>query len=329
MIITKTPFRVSFVGGGSDLKEFYQHFPGAVLSTTIDKFVYISSHYFFDEDKVRVKYSHTETVSDVNELKHPIVKEILKKFKVKGALEVSSNADIPASTGLGSSSSFTVGMLHTLYREFRMPVSKQQLAEEACDIEIDTLKEPIGKQDQYAAAFGGLNVIRFNPPGMAVMVEPLQLEDEVFKTLENNLFMFYIGDQRKASSILAEQKENVQSKKKSDILKKMVDLVWKARDVLSRGDLNTFGEILHKNWVLKQELASKITNPKIDNLYYRAIASGAVGGKLLGAGGGGFLLFYCDKKNHKKLESEMSFLRRLEFKFEKEGSKLIYEDEKK
>lgn len=323
MIINKTPFRISFVGGGSDLESFYSKSQGAVLSTTINKFMYISSHFFFDKEKVRLKYSQTETVTNINKLKHPVVKEVLKKFKINGALEISSNADVPAGTGLGSSSSFTVGLLHNIYTTFGKFVTKKRLAKEACDIEINRLKEPIGKQDQYAAAFGGLNIIKFNPSGK-VNVEPIHLNKKTFKTLQKNLLIFYTGTQRKTASILKEQKRNIKSKDKFESQKSMVDLVWELRDSLYSNDLNEFGKIMHKNWMLKQKLASKITNPTINRLYSKALKNGAIGGKLLGAGGGGFLLFYCNEKKQKKLRSAMSSLRELKFKLENEGSKLIY-----
>jgi D-glycero-alpha-D-manno-heptose-7-phosphate kinase len=323
MIITKTPFRMSFVGGGSDLKEFYEHFQGAVLSTSINKYMYISSHKFFDEDKIRAKYSQTETVKNVNKLQHPIIKEVLKKFKVKGALEISSNADVPAGAGLGSSSSFTVGLLHNLYTIFGKFVSPRQLAEEACQIEIDKLREPIGKQDQYAVAFGGLNVIKFNTSG-SVSIEPIHLRKDIYDMLQKNLLAFYIGSQRNTRDILSEQRRNLLEQDKIDVLRRMVDLVWKLREVLYEGKLDVFGKILHENWLLKCKLASKITNIKVQRIYERALKNGAVGGKLLGAGGGGFLLFYCNPKNQKKLRNAMSGYREMDYKFENEGSKLIY-----
>ena len=323
MIITKTPFRMSFVGGGSDLKEFYEHFQGAVLSTSINKYMYISSHKFFDEDKIRAKYSQTETVKNINRLQHPIIREVLKKFKVKGALEISSNADIPAGAGLGSSSSFTVGLLHNLYTIFGKFVTPGELAEEACKIEINKLREPIGKQDQYAVAFGGLNVIKFNTSG-TVSVEPIHLRKDIYKILQKNLLAFYIGSQRNTRDILSEQRRNMLEQDKIDVLRRMVDLVWKLREVLYEGKLDVFGKILHENWLLKCKLASKITNIRVQRIYERALKNGAVGGKLLGAGGGGFLLFYCNPKNQKKLRNAMSGYREMDYKFENEGSKLIY-----
>lgn len=323
MIITKTPFRMSFVGGGSDLKEFYKHFQGAVLSTSINKYMYISSHKFFDEDKIRAKYSQTETVKNINNMQHPIIREVLKKFKVKGALEISSNADIPAGAGLGSSSSFAVGLLHNLYTVFGKFVTPRQLAEEACEIEIRKLREPIGKQDQYAAAFGGLNVIKFNTSG-TVSVEPIHLRKDIYKMLQKNLLAFYIGSPRNTRDILSEQKSNLLNRDKIDVLKRMVELVWKLREALYEGNLDEFGKILHENWLLKCTLASKIANPEIQGIYERALKKGAIGGKLLGAGGGGFLLFYCDSRRQKNLRDAMSGYREMKFEFENEGSKLIY-----
>jgi D-glycero-alpha-D-manno-heptose-7-phosphate kinase len=323
MIITRTPFRVSFVGGGSDIEEFYAQCGGAVLSTTIDKYMYIASHRFFDEDKVRVKYSKTETVTRLEELEHPILREVLGRFRVGGALEVSSNADIPAGSGLGSSSSFTVGLIHNLHVRAGKYVAKPQLAEEACDVEIRRLKEPIVKQDQYAAAFGGLNVFRFNPSG-AVSVEPIHLKADVYAALQENLLMFHTGGQRMASYVLAEQKENLRSQQKREVVKRMVGFVWELRDALYAGRLERLGQLLDKSWRLKQQLASTISNDGINRAYQQATASGALGGKLLGAGGSGFLLFYCEKKNHERLRNALAPLRELKFRFESEGSRVIY-----
>jgi D-glycero-alpha-D-manno-heptose-7-phosphate kinase len=323
MIITKTPFRVSFVGGGSDLAAFYSKSPGAVLSTTIDKFMYVSSHKFFEEDKIRIKYSQTETADHRDKINHPIVREVLNKFQIKGGVEISSNADIPAGTGLGSSSSFTVGILHNLHTVSGRFAPKSQLANEACDIEINKLKEPIGKQDQYAASFGGLNVIKFNPSG-TVDVEPIHLNKKTYETLQDNLVMFYTGAQRDTSSILTEQKNNMQQQNKFKIMQQMVSLVWEMRDALYGGDLNQFGTLLHKNWLLKQQVASNINNPQINSWYNKALQNGAIGGKLLGAGGGGFLLFYCEKEKQDKLRTALSPLKEMKFNFENEGTKLIY-----
>ena len=327
MIITRTPFRVSFIGGGSDLPDFYEKHPGAVLSTTIDKYMYISSHRFFEPDKIRVKYAKTETVSEVSDLQHPILREVFKEFNIKGGLEISSIADVPSGTGLGSSSSFTVGLLHALKVRAGATISKSNLAKEACRVEINLLKEPIGKQDQYAAAFGGLNIFEFKSDG-EVVVKPVDITRDVIQELESNLLMFYTGDQRSASSILSEQKSNIQSEDKFKALKKMVDMVDEANQALLSNRLNDFGKILHENWMLKKSLASGIANKLIDDAYIAAIEAGAIGGKLLGAGGGGFLLFYVPPSQHHAVTESLKALRKFDFKFEEEGSKLIhYSDE--
>lgn len=323
MIISRTPFRISFVGGGSDMDTFYTRHPGAVLSTSIDKYMYISSHRYFYKDQIQVKYSQTETVSNLNDLKHPLLREALRKTGITGGIEISSIADIPAGTGMGSSSSFTVGLLHNLYAINRKYITHDDLAKEACEIEIDILKEPIGKQDQYAAAFGGLNIIHFNKDG-SVRVEPLYIDNSIYQLLEENLVMFYIGNQRKASNILSEQKKNASQEDKYNTLKKMVGLVTDLRNILYTGNIEDFGKLLHENWILKQQLASKISNDEISDIYAAGIANGASGGKLLGAGGGGFMLFYCEKSKQEKLTSALKKFDRFDFHFERDGSKIIY-----
>jgi len=324
MIITKTPFRISFVGGGSDLEAFYSQHPGAVLSTSINQYMYISSHHYFEPNQVRVKYSQTETVENLADLKHPILKTVLEKFGLNG-IEISSIADIPGGTGMGSSSSFTVGLLHNLYTATGKKITKAELAKEACNIEINLLNEPIGKQDQYAAAFGNMNVIRFEKNG-TTEVTPVNISTAAKEELESNLLMFYLGTQRKASDILAEQKKNTASIDKFTALKRMVDLVYEMQKSLEEGHLNDMGKILHENWILKQQLASSISNPEISECYETALQNGATGGKLLGAGGGGFMLFYCPRDNQSKLINALSKLRRFDFKFEDKGSSVIYSD---
>jgi len=323
MIITKTPFRISFVGGGSDLEAFYSQSQGAVLSTTIDKYMYISSHKFFEEDKIRTKYSLTETVDHIDNLKHPILKTALKKFDIQGGIEISSIADIPSGTGMGSSSSFTVGVLNNLHAVVNRYASKEDLASGACEIEIDLLKEPIGKQDQYAAAYGGLNIIEFQKNGH-VSVQPVYLSSNAHTQLEKNLCLYYIGNQRSASKILAEQKKNTSQEEKFKTLQQMVNLVYELRDTLMSENLDGFGSIMHENWMMKQKLASGISNPMINEIYDTALKNGALGGKLLGAGGGGFMLFYCPENQQHKLDSALQNIRRFPFRFEQDGSKLIY-----
>ena len=325
MILTKTPFRVSIFGGGSDLEAFYGKSEGAVLSFTINKYMYISSHNYFEPNKIRVKYSQTETVDQVSELKHPILKEVLKKFDVQGGIEISSIADIPSGTGMGSSSSFTVGLLHNLYTRHHRFADKHHLGAEASDIEINKLKEPIGKQDQYAAAFGGLNVFRFKPSGQ-VQVESIHLPQEIFKKFQSQLMLFYTGVTRSASEVLTEQKNNMSADDKFKTMQKMVSLVDIGRDYLYQGRLEEFGQLMHEGWLLKKQMASKISNDGINELYDKAMSLGAIGGKLLGAGGGGFLLFMVPEEKQDHLRKNLG-LRQLPFQIEFDGSKVIYFEE--
>ncbi len=321
MIGTQTPFRMSFIGGGTDLREFYSRHQGVVLSTTIDKYMYIFMHPFFDK-RIQIKYSKTELVDHINQIKHPIIREALKKFDLDG-IDINSIADIPSGTGLGSSSTFTVGLLNALYLYTNKKVSQELLAQEACEIEIQKLNEPIGKQDQYAAAFGGLNIIRFNP-NESVDIEPIVLEKKDNKKLQDNLLLFFTGTTRKASEVLEAQKSNLQNNNsKFEAMIQMTELVENAKDRLNQCDFNGFGKILDKNWQLKKTLTNKISNSDIDDIYDHAIKNGATGGKLLGAGGGGFLLFYCNKKKQEELRNALKQLNEVSFNFETEGTKSI------
>ncbi len=325
MIISRTPFRISFLGGGSDLPSFYSKNKGAVLSTTINKYMYVSVHPFFNTKQIQLKYSETELCNSVADIKHPIIKESLKYLKLKSGLEIVSNADIPSGTGLGSSSSFTVGLLNSLYSYKEQYVSKVQLASDASRIEIEKLKEPIGKQDQYAAVFGGLNIINFNMDN-SIDIDPLSLKPSTVNSLEKNLLLFYTKIKRSASNILVEQKKNIAIKEKSNTLKKMVSLVWEAKNSLQNNDLQSFANILHQGWLLKKSLTNNITNSFIDKYYNKALRNGAIGGKLLGAGGGGFLLIYCEENKQEKLRKALSDLYELKFSFDWQGTKIIYDD---
>ena len=321
MIGTRTPFRMSFIGGGSDLREFYGKNEGCVLSTTINKYMYIFMHPYFD-NRIQVKYSKTELVDSVEKIEHPIVREALKKFKVLG-VDINSIADIPAGTGLGSSSSYTVGLLHALYNFTGQNPSAEQLAQDACELEIDILKEPIGKQDQYAAAYGGLNIIRFLSTG-EVKVEPINMSPNTYKKLQQNLLMFFTGVTRNASGVLEDQTKNmVNQSEKYDTIIQMTGLVDKAATCLKNSDLSGFGKTLHDNWELKKTLSAKISGTEIDKIYMRAMQNGAIGGKLLGAGGGGFLLFYCEPEYQQRVGDALRGLKRIDFKFEKSGSKIL------
>lgn len=321
MLITKTPFRVSFCGGGSDIATFYREYGGCVISTTINKYMYISIHPYFNPNLTALKYSKNEIVDDISKIEHRILKQVLNEMEIQG-VEIVSTADIPSGTGLGSSSSFTVGLLHTLYCYKGKYVSKARLAREACEIEIEKLKAPIGKQDQYAAAFGGLNFISFHKDD-TVSVEPIIMKKETFSTLQENLIMFYTGLTHNANTILSEQKKNILKPDKILNLKEMCNLTLQMKKALECNDLSSFSEILNESWIRKRKLASGITNPIIDDMYDLALKNGAAGGKLLGAGGGGFLLFYCEKDKQQQLEKAMG-LKRFDFQFEHDGSTVIY-----
>jgi D-glycero-alpha-D-manno-heptose-7-phosphate kinase len=318
MIITRTPFRVSFAGGGSDLREFYlQNGYGAVVSAAIQKYMYIIIHPYF-HDKIRVKYSRTEDVYSINEIQHPIVRECLRKVEIEKGLEIASFADVPAGTGLGSSSAFTVGLLNALYAYKGKVVSKEQLAYEACEIEINKLGEPIGKQDQYAVSFGNINYIKFNSDE-SVFVSPIVLSEIAKNNLEKRLCLYHVEGERKASQILLEQKNNIQDKFKN--IKNLVNLTNDLKDLLQSEKFDSIGNILHQGWLYKRELASNISNSSIDSLYDKALKYGADGGKLLGAGGNGFLLL--SSNNHENLKQYLS-LKVLPFCIDREGTKIIF-----
>jgi len=323
MIISKTPLRMSFVGGGSDLRVYYQHRYGAVISTTINKYVYITVNARFT-DNIRVGYSKIEYVKNVDEIEHNLVREALKTVDIKKGIEIVYMSDLlPAheGTGLGASSSIIVGTLHALHAFKGEYVSAETLAQEACRIEIDILKNPIGKQDQYATAYGGFNYIRFNADE-SVVVNPVIFKKEIKEELNKNLLLFYISMPKQAVDILTEQTRK--TKNNLHILDKMVEQVHEIQDALRNNDLTEFGNILHKGWMYKKQLASKITNSIIDSYYEKARKAGAIGGKILGSGGGGFLLFYCEEKHQDSVRQALSNLKETTFKFEPNGSRIIY-----
>lgn len=322
MIITRVPFRVSFCGGGSDLPAFYEKEAGCVISTTIQKYMYLTIHKNFFSNQIVLKYSKTEKVDDVNNIEHKIFKQCLKDFGITG-VEISSVADIPSGTGLGSSSSFTVALLDLLYAYNGQYASKYDLAKQACDIEIKELKKPIGKQDQFAAAFGGLNYYEFLPNG-DVRVEPIVMKEESYKKLEENLMMFYVGDEHQASVILSEQSKNMNDNKKFEAQRKMCEITRELKKEFQNNNVDALGEALHKNWLLKKSLASGISNEYIDNLYEKAINAGAIGGKLLGAGGAGFMLFYVKKENQDSVRNALKELREMEFLMDHTGASIIH-----
>lgn len=324
MIISKTPFRVSFAGGGSDLPDFYRHGYGAVVSSAIDKFVYLAIHRFF-EPRFMLKYSQTETADSIDAIKHPLIRECLRFAGTKEFLEITSFADIPSSgSGLGSSSSFSVGLLNALLAlQGRMP-SYETCAAGACDVEIERLGEPIGKQDQYAAAYGGMNYIRFNADG-SVHVDPIILDRSTRDALDDRLLLFFTGVTRKASGILAEQRQNIATdRQRFDNLARIRDQADELRAALAKGDIDALGSTMHEGWLRKKQMASGVSNPDFDAIYETARAAGAQGGKILGAGGGGFFLFYVDPARRQAVIDSLSKLRHVPMQLERQGTRIIY-----
>lgn len=328
MIITRAPFRVSFCGGGSDLPSFYEKYGGCVLSTTIRKYMYVSMHNYFHKDKISLKYSKTEEVEKYSDIQHKYYRQCLSDFEITG-VEITSMADIPAGTGLGSSSAFTVALLQLLNTYNGKYIDKYKLAKDACDVEIVKLGEPIGKQDQYAAAFGGLKFYEFFPSGF-VNVEPIVMDLASYKKLEDNLLMFYIGGVHSASEILLEQSRNLSSKggavDKIEAQKQMCKIARELKERLQENEVDAMGELLNKNWQLKKSLASGITNPFIDSVYERAMEAGATGGKLLGAGGAGFMIFYVPQEKHECVRLALSDVREMDFEMDNSGASIVFVD---
>ena len=323
MIITRTPFRISFAGGGSDLANYYEKYGGSVLSVSINKYIYLSMHPYFEDNAYLLKYSKTEHANSIEEIQHPIIKTVFDKYGIVG-VDFNSSADIPSGTGLASSSAFTVGLINLCNAYTDKYMNKQDIAELACKVEIEDLKEPIGKQDQYACACGGLNFIEFYKDGV-VDVEKLYLQSDTYHVLEKNLLMFYTGKTRAAGSILAEQKKNTtDDEAKIKNLHKMVQLSKDLKEELLKGNTNAMGEILHTGWMYKKELANGISNPDIDYYYNLAINNGALGGKLLGAGGGGFLLFYVEEQHKNRVRRALKDLKEIDFKFDTKGTSVVY-----
>jgi D-glycero-alpha-D-manno-heptose-7-phosphate kinase len=318
MIISKTPFRISFCGGGTDFREYYKKEGGAVFSSTIDKYMYITVNKFFDRDKIMLKYSKNELVNDVNKVKHPIIRECLKKVGISGGIEITSMADIPAATGLGSSSSFTVGLLNALYRYKGELITNDELAKQACEVEIDILNSPIGKQDQYAATYGGMNFFRFNQDETVDRVPVWH--GSLF--LDSCLKLFYTGIVRDSKKILSSQKSRTINNQKT--LREMKALISPMKRALFYRDVDSFGRLLNRSWELKKSLAEGISNSLIDKYYHIAIKHGATGGKLLGAGGGGFLLFAVKEQKQLAVRNALKDLREVPFNIENSGSRIIH-----
>lgn len=323
MIISRTPLRISLAGGGSDLPAFWKRETGAVTSLAINKYIYITVNKKFD-DKIRASYSRTEIVDHVDELQHELIREALKLVGIASGIEITSISDIPSQgTGLGSSSTYTVGLLNALYTYLGKHAGARRLASEACWIEIDLCGKPIGKQDQYIAAFGGLQHIQFNPDG-SVFVDPVVCKPETKRKLDEYLLMLYTGLTRSADTILAEQQENLAQNDKHRITRRLVNIAREMRDALTANDVEAVGELLHDAWMEKRKLASGITNAHIDEWYETARKHGAIGGKIAGAGAGGFLVLFVPPEKQGDVIAALPALRPVPFALEPQGSKIIY-----
>ena len=325
MIITSSPLRISLGGGGTDLPSYYREHTGFVISAAINKYVYITLHESFSEGII-VKYSKMETVQTPEEIKHPIVREALKLVGTDEHphLEITSMSDIPAGTGLGSSGSFTTALLRALHCLKKNSVPARELAEQACHIELELLGEPIGKQDQYIAAIGGITCFTFQPDGQ-VQVEPLRLAPETLHTLEDNLILFFTGFTRSASEILKDQDSRSRQKDQGmlDNLHFIKEIAMESKAAMERGDLRRFAELMHIHWEHKKKRTQGMSNPQIDSYYELGRSNGALGGKLIGAGGGGFLMFYTEDKTRLRRVMTRAGLREVRFRFDFAGSQVI------
>jgi D-glycero-alpha-D-manno-heptose-7-phosphate kinase len=321
MIISQTPLRISLFGGGTDFRDYYSQYEGCVVSTTIDKYIFVIVNERFD-DYIVVNYSQKERVTSVDDIKHELVREALKKSGIEKGVEITMIADIPAEgSGMGSSSSLTVGLLNALYAFQGIQVTAEKLADEACDIEINICKKPIGKQDQYIAAYGGFCEIIFHKNDI-IEVNKLKLSDYNKRLLDSNLHLFYTGITRSSSNILSDQKNNISIRiNELEILK---SFAHKSKKILLSNEFDKIGELLNESWEVKKSLSNKISNSALDDMYNKAIDAGAIGGKILGAGGGGFLLLYCKGENISNLKNAFINYREMPFIFEKDGSKIIF-----
>lgn len=325
MVITRTPFRISFFGGGTDYPVYYREHGGAVLATTIDKYCYITCRYLppFFEHTHRIVYSKIETVKSISEIVHPAVRAVLQFMKINSGVEIHHDGDLPARTGLGSSSSFTVGLLHAIYALKGIMPTKMQLATEAIHIEQNIIKENVGSQDQVCAAFGGFNRIDFGKDD-SIKVNPVIISKEKLEELQKCIMFYFTGFSRIASEVAKKQIENTPKKKHElSIMHQMVD---EALSILTNehGDILDFGKLLHEAWKLKKSLTDKISTPEIDNIYEVALSAGAVGGKLLGAGGGGFMIIFAPPEVQPRIKARLTGLLLVPFKFENNGSQVIF-----
>lgn len=328
MIVVRTPFRLPLGGGGTDLPSYYKKYGGFLITAAVNKYMFISINQPAIMDKIKINYTKVEIVEfdQIDSIKHEIVRECLRYLKIRRPLEIGSMADLSAGTGMGSSSSYTVGLLRGLNAMLRRFISTQELAEEACKIEIELIGKPIGKQDQYAAAFGGIIVLEIDQMGN-VAVTPLNLEEETVCELEQRLMMFYTKIQRDANEILAEQsgKAKVDENVAVQAMHRIKEIGIEIRSALQQGDVDEFGRLMHKHWIEKKKISEKMSNPMIDSWYEKAARNGALGGKVMGAGGGGFLVLCCESGKRKQLRSAMEAegLQYMDFRFDWEGSKVL------
>lgn len=321
MIITQTPLRISFAGGGTDFKGYYEKEGGAVISSAIDKYIYVVIKERFDRN-IRVGYTKTEMVERVDEIEHELVRECMRMTGITGGVEIATMADIPSEgSGLGSSSTVTVGLLHAMYAFQGELVTPARLAEEACRIEIEILGKPIGKQDQYIAAYGNLCLINFHADG-AVDTRRVDLTEDRRRRFGESLMLFYTGITRKADNILSQQKDNIGDKLR--VLDQIRGQVCEIEHCLTQNNINKIGRLMHRGWELKKQMAERITSSSIDGLYEAALDAGATGGKIAGAGGGGFLLLYCPPDRQHAVRSVLSELKELPFNLERDGTKVIF-----
>ncbi len=325
MILSRAPVRFSLGGGGTDLPSYSQTHGGFLVAASVDKYIFIAAHQRFDE-KVRLGYSKTEFVETIDQIEHRLFRECLRLTGVPRGIEIFSMADVPANSGLGSSSTFTVALLNALHAYKREYLTSEELAREACKIEIDVLKEPIGKQDQYIAAYGGITAFTFNADG-TVVVEPVPMKPEVTDELENNLIIFYSGVERAASTVLKEQGKTITANKDDAVQKmhRIKELGYETRRILVNGTIDQYGELLHEHWTNKRKLASNMTDGTIDEHYEAARKAGAVGGKLMGAGGGGFFMFYARPGDKRRVYDAMISrgLMPLRFRFDHDGARIV------
>jgi len=322
LIIVQTPLRISLFGGGTDFPSFFlNEGGGCALSSAIDKYIFVTIKQRFD-NKLRVGYTTTEMVNTVDEIQHELIREALRKTHIKQGVEITTMGDIPAAgTGLGSSSTVTVGSLNAMYSYLGEIIPAERLAQEACEIEIDILGKPIGVQDQYIVSYGGLRFLEFKPDGK-ITIEKIDLEPNLKRQIDDNLLLFFTGRTRQSDNILDEQENNTQKNK--EILCEMKSIAYTVSDELREGRIDIIGAMLHKSWQLKKQLASQVSNGTIDSMYQAARNAGAIGGKITGAGGGGFLLLYCPPGKQESVRTALHPLQELPFRLEPDGTKVIF-----